>query len=550
MAPLPKRIKLMSTIEQMSRQLEGMVLELNSVTEQCRCESVVPCKHMALIPQEKNTRWNCSFTQRKGQLSFEATIHSFSELRQFLTETMQAFQSNPSSPIQPHHDHHSSKTTLPFFLQQQSNSTSNNKHIVIQLTFRNFKDQAIFFRLLKMENAPAQYADQSTFPFDDPEYISAKKRLISVYFDCLHRITPILIRSYYYPHLRDNPSSLLATSIVAAVTLSSCHHIQTLPHIKQISETARQETRMLLNETLFTSVDLDTCIALFYLGTCEIYSLCSRKAQVYSNLCWRMLQELKEHPLDEIQRETWKRLYYYAFYLEANLCNVHNVSLHDAIPRDPPFPTQMPCEKQEATSIICMHFMAKLFVTTCHNDLLWFKLTTGSLDRVSITTIHQLEHTLYQLWLDIPPELQIGNGPLEYITPLTSRAAWSNPAVLRLNQMYYTFWLTIHIRFMSLHKTTLPFADRALLIASICSDTLTKLFYYMNQHCACAIDTHWLALLNEVLRLLYTSPQPEIRQRARWNQTIMRQVMQSVLMHVPCAPFFEISHYELCTLYK
>jgi hypothetical protein len=529
MAPLPKRIKLMSTIDDMSQKLEAMVLELDQLSH-CQCAGDVPCEHMML----QNTRWACSFTHKRGTLTFQASIHSFSELKQFLMETNHVFESNPASVIQPRssftflHPHHAS-----------------NNHIVI--TFRNFKDQAVFFRLLKMEKAPPPYTDPETLAFDDPEYIDTKLQIISVYFNCLHQITPILIRSHYEPYLKANPSSLLATSIVTAATLSSCHHIQR-PNIKQFSETARQETRMLLNDALFNTVDLDTCIALFYLGTSEIYSLCARKAKVYSNLCWRMLQALKDHPLDDIKRETWKRLYYFAFYLEANLCNVHNVGIHDAVLQNPLLPTPLPCETQ-TTSIICIHYTARLFVTTCQHDLIWFKLTTGNLDKVPIATIHQLEHMLYQLWQEIPPNLQIGNGPFEYITPLTSRAAWSDPSILRLNQLYYTFWLTTHVRFMATDKST-SFGDRALTIASICSDTLTKLFYYMNQHCACAIDTHWLALLYEVLEILCTSQQMDIRQRARWNQTIMKQVLKHVLGHVPCAPFFEISRYELCTLYN
>ncbi|KAG1096893.1 hypothetical protein G6F42_018284 [Rhizopus arrhizus] len=67
--------------------------------------------------------------------------------------------------------------------------------------------------------------------------------------------------------------------------------------------------------------------------------------------------------------------------------------------------------------------------------------------------------------------------------------------------------------------------DRALIIASICSDAASKIFKALFAVMPCAIELHWITMCLDILKMLSFSANIPVKQRAAENLSELGQVL-------------------------
>jgi hypothetical protein len=89
------------------------------------------------------------------------------------------------------------------------------------------------------------------------------------------------------------------------------------------------------------------------------------------------------------------------------------------------------------------------------------------------------------------------------------------------------------------HKTNLTAAafskmdgDRAIIIASICSDAATQIFKVLGDVLPCGIELHWITMCVDVLKLLSTAANISVRERAEKNHNVLSQVLAAKLKDI------------------
>jgi hypothetical protein len=465
----------------------------------------------------------------------------------------------------------------------------------LPLTIKALNAQKIFYTLLITPSPPKNtlMKKQRTIPSQD-EFRSVKLHLIELYFNCYGLIFPVLVKPYYYSLAIKDPDSLLSTILVAIVTHSHCVHINLKNYNwsrQQVAERVRKEAVEKLSNVLFEMEStVELCFCLWVLANIHIYVLHIRQARIYSSLCWRMATELKsvylpilQNPshfngVDCIRAETWRRLLYMIRYLEYNMCMVHDecknmspVAHHIEIG----FPMVLACEKpmpDVLNAVQSFHFVARLTVNAANpsfvsseTELLGLKLITGGLDNVSSILYHRLETGLLDLWKSIPAWMQVGNGPFHYTESQDIKCR--EPTILRMNGVYYVYWMTLQARLMQYPSTTdLKGAslermdgDRALIITSITTDTITKIFALLHTLLPCSLEMHWITMCVDVLKLLSISIHPTVKQKADANIEILMGIVQDHLRSItgknncknsPSTPFLNEMKQRLENLYK
>ncbi|KAI9302533.1 hypothetical protein BJ944DRAFT_269803 [Cunninghamella echinulata] len=166
-----------------------------------------------------------------------------------------------------------------------------------------------------------------------------------------------------------------------------------------------------------------------------------------------------------------------------------------------------------------------------------YRLFAGSLDKASLSDITHLEHRLFTFWKGLPDIYRLTESPMEYVNPTKIELLSDNIHILHLNQFYYASWLTLESRFMEspdtadLTNASLTKIDnqRALIIVSICSDTLTHLFQTLYQNQPCMLDLHWVLITTDVLRMLTTSTSESIRHHASLNLQRCLPILKSLM---------------------
>lgn len=553
-----KRNKLFDAIWTLKKESENIQLQLSQLQSnlepQRACECKELCTHnLKLLPRQSSSRWGVTMTSnQKGIIHFQTTVQSMSDLSKFLTEAFSFLQYNG-------------------YIQQLSES--NGKQI-LRVTYKTLKVETLIRNLIGtvMQNNPPSEATL----IDEHQRRKLKREIIDKYFECSGLCDPILIYSYYYPILSQDPDSLLATTIVAKIAYSKCQHIDMTGYDfsrLEFAKSCRTEAKFLLEEILFDSEPtLEICISLWALCTSSMYALEPKEARFQSSICWRMAIQLKsiytqlQHPTieDNIKAESWKRLFYLARYTEFNFHMAYDLGKDFssiAHHREVGLPTPLPCEAindRFVISVFCYRYVTQLTtnsagITTDNTaEITGLRLFAGVIDHVNSSAIQYQENTLLRMWNSIPENLRLGSGPFK-ITETDCINECKNPCILRFNMVFYIYWMNLHSRVMaSPKKTDLAGAsfnridgDRSLIVASISSDTVTKIFTAISCKFPCVLDIHWLTMCIEVLTLLTTAVNTFIRNRAIYNLELSTKILNLQLEAIgneeskPSSPYLD-----------
>lgn len=542
MVSTTKRNKLFDAVWTLTKESESIQLQLSqmrSVLEPSpTCECVDPCTHnLNLLPNQSSSRWEVTMTSsRKGFAQFQTTVKSLSDLSKFLNEAVSLLKCNG-------------------YIDRLSEASGRQ---TLNVTFKTLKVEALLRDLIskpiKSKSAPV------TTLMDTDQRRKLKRQVLDRYFECSALCDPILIYSYHYPLLIENPDSFMATAIVAKIAYSKCQHIDMTGcdfTRAAFAKSCRVEAKCMLQEVLFDSEPtLEICTALWSLCFSSMYALKPTEARYQSSICWRMIIQLKpkyikmRHPTseDNIKAESWKRLFYMARYTEFNFHMAYDLRKDfSSIAHDTEIglPTPLPCEAADdriVISVFCYRYVTQLTTNAAGisrdnmAEIAGLRLFAGVIDKVQSSAIQYQENTLLQMWNNIPENLRLGSGPFQ-ITETDDINECDNPCILRFNMIFYIYWMNLHSRVMippeESDLTGAAFSrfdgDRSLIVASISSDTVTKIFAAMSSKFPCVLEIHWLTMCIEILTLLTTSVNIFIRNRAIYNLKISTDVLDSLL---------------------
>ncbi|KAI8380038.1 hypothetical protein BD560DRAFT_388244 [Blakeslea trispora] len=547
-----KRNKLYETIWLLEEETENIQFELSQLKMTARNQSRPTSNdncHIRTLPSSSQTQWALTISNSRHGIQLQSNIRSMTDLASFLEEAFNVFIKESKLSI------------------SHSISELDGRQIV-PLTFQSLKYEGMFRPLFSATSSSRSIQD-SDISLELPlaglgnsmeqQIRSLKLAMIRIYFNCYGLVNPFLIHSYYYPILCEDPNSLMATTIVSMVAHSPCIHVDMsgFPFTRaQFADACRSRAKRMLEETLFESEPaLETCIALYILIFSSLHALKNVEGRFQSSICWQMMIQLGPTYLkksniktteDMIKAECYKRLYYLSRYIEFTLHMIYDnakdfshVTQHMGVG----LPTVLPCESMDdrlVNAVLAFQSVGRLIVCIgsgfTESERGATLLMAGIVERIPSHTIRHLEKILLELWETSPPRVRLGHGPYRLIDPATVEAC-TDPCILRCNINYYLYWIMLHTKLMEEpQETDLTGAafgridgDRALIIVSICSDALTKIFKVINVVSPCTIELHWVTLCVDVLRLLATSANIPIRKRAEDNLATLSGVVYDKL---------------------
>ncbi|KAG2198175.1 hypothetical protein INT47_000376 [Mucor saturninus] len=533
-----KRNKLFDAVWTLKKESDSIQLQLSQLQSvldlRPSCGCVDPCTHnLKLLPKQSSSRWEVTISSNhNGFAQFQTTVQSLSDLSKFLNEAVSLLKCNG-------------------YIDKLSETSGKQ---VLPVTYKTLKVEALIRKLIGIPMG--NNSCKALAWMDSGRRTQLKRQAIDRYFECSGLCDPILIYSYHYPLLIESPNSLIATALVAKIAYSKCQHIDMTGcdfTRAEFARSCRVEAKSLLEEVLFDSEPtLEICIALWALCFSSMYALEPTEARFQSSICWRMVIQLKpkyikmRHPSleDNIKAESWKRLFYMARYTEFNFRMSHDlVRDFTSIAHDTEIglPTPLPCEATDdrfVISVFCYRYVTQLTTNaagiTKDNlaEITGLRLFAGVIDQIQSAALQYQENTLLQMWHGIPDNLRLGSGPFK-ITETNEINECHNPCVLRFNMVFYIYWMNLHSRLMiSPHSTDLAGAsfsrfdgDRSLIVASINSDTATKIFVAISSRYPCVLEIHWLTMCIEVLTLLTTAANEYIRNRAIYNLELATKIL-------------------------
>ncbi|KAL9546906.1 hypothetical protein MBANPS3_006430, partial [Mucor bainieri] len=569
-----KRNKLFDTIWCLNQEADLIQLQLAQLQESsnsnspipCQCPEPTQCPHIkSLLPlthsssasasasssssalaSSSSSTWHLTISNNHRGIQLQTSIQSMSDLSFFIREAFSVFVYGDR---------------LPGIDQQQQHGFSERRHPkqLLAVTHKSLAVEAAFRSVFSIQQEPP--------PPPLPEHVDAailhkqvrclKLQMIKVYFNCYALLNPIFIHTWHYPQLQRSPDGLLATVVASYVAYSACTHIEMTGFSfsrVQFAEHCRLQAKELLQDALFDGEpSIDACLALHVMCSISLLTLKGREARIQSSLCWRLVIQLKSTYLHRmlpdtlenmINAEVWKRLFFAARFVEFNFSMAYdrvtdfsNIAHH----LDIALPSLLPCEVLDdrlTKAVLCYQYVARLTTHSAgtETEILGLRLMAGVLDAVPSHIIQYLEYTLMQLWDSVPEPLRLGSGPYRLIDPACVEAC-DNASVLRFNLVFYIYWMNLQSRTMQQpDKTDLTAAafsridgDRALIITSICSDAASKLFKALFAVMPCAVELHWITMCLDILKMLCSSANVPVQQRAAANLGELSRVLLSKL---------------------
>ncbi|KAI8350592.1 hypothetical protein EDC96DRAFT_519337 [Choanephora cucurbitarum] len=548
-----KRNKLYETIWYLEEETENIQFELSQLkmtaSNQSKPTTEEEDYHIKTLPASSKTQWALTISNSRHGIQLQSNIRSMTDLASFLEEAFNVFIKEGKFSISHPISELDGKQTLP-------------------LTFQSLEYEGIFRPLFSAANTPRTTQDSDIsleLPLVglghrlDQQIRSLKQAMIRIYFNCYGLVNPFLIHSYFYPILCEDPDSLMATTIVSMVAHLPCIHVDMsgFPFTRaQFADACRTRAKRMLEETLFESEPaLETCISLYILIFSSLHSLKNIEGRFQSSICWQMMVQLRFTYLDKskikttedmIKAECYKRLYYLVRYIEFTLHMIYDNAKdfsHVTQNMGVGLPTVLPCEMMDdrlVNAVLSFQTVGRLIVCLGsgfnESERGATLLMVGVVERIPSHTIRHLEKILLELWETTPPRVRLGYGPYRLIDPASVEAC-TDPCILRCNLNYYLYWIMLHTKLMEEPQgTDLTGAafgridgDRALIIVSICSDALARIFKVINAVSPCTIEYHWMTLCVDVLRLLTASANIPIRKRAEENLAMLSSVVKDKL---------------------
>lgn len=524
----------------------------NNANISCQCQDPTICQHIkTFLPltntttnsstlPSSNTTWGLTISNNHRGIQLQTSIQSMSDLSFFIKEAFSVFIYGDILP------------------GQQDFSERRNPKQILAVTHKSLAVEEAFRTVFSIQQEPPpplpEHADQTILR---KQIRFLKLQMIKVYFNCHALLNPIFIHTWHYPQLQRNPDSLLSTTVASYVAYSSCIHISmvglSFTRI-QFAELCRLEAKEMLQDALFDQEpSIDACLALWVMCNISILSLKGKEARIQSSLCWQIVIQLKSTYLHRmlpdtlenmINAEVWKRLFFAARFVEFNfsmasdgVTDFSNIAHH----LDVKLPSLLPCEVLDdrlTKSVLCYQYVSRLTTHSAGSDteILGLRLMAGVIDAIPSNIIQYLEFTLMQLWDSIPESLRLGSGPYRLIDPKCVEAC-SNASILRFNLVFYIYWMNFQSRTMRKpNETDLTAAafsrmdgDRALIITSICSDAASRIFKALYTVMPCGIELHWITMCLDILRMLSSSANVPVKQRATKNLQELSQILLNKL---------------------
>ncbi|CEP08082.1 hypothetical protein [Parasitella parasitica] len=527
----------------------------------CNCTDPSHCSHKtskrikpnastALVKcstsNNSSNQWRLTVSQGPQGMRFQTSIKTISDVAVFLAESLRYFTATPTRTP----NYHAANR-----VQQELQVT--NKMLQIEKVLHSF------FKQKQQQQQQQQQQDSRQLLITSSQHDAAnrtfiKRQLVQYYFACAGLINPIFSKPCFLPLLEAHPNSLAATACCAFVAYSQCKHVS---HIDwpvsrdSFAESLRQEAKDLLEDALFEQEpDILIAGALMLLAQCALITLQNGEGRLYTNLCWRMVLQLKDKYMDTLKQlvpeapditpqqaiaESWRRLFYAARYLELNMYMIYDgLADFSSILFDSGIglPTVLSNERNEVEQAIqIFHHVMRLHncQMSTRNDQLKYQLFSGNLSSISIHDVERLENELIGFWKSLPLEFRLSDSPLEYLQ--TDRIQQcDNPYAIYLNQLYYAYWLALETRLMrSPSSTDLLNAnmerfdgERALLIVSVSCDAISKIFHVLYCRLPCAVELHWLLIASDAMAMLRKSANPHIKAKAQKNLKVTLRVLK------------------------
>lgn len=507
---------------------------------------------------DDDDEWQLTLSRSADGLQFQTNIKSVADIAMFLQRSMPYF--SLSTPA---------RQPTYYVDKRLQRLTVTNKMLFIEQLLRTLfgskveEDNDTTSVTIQQQPSPSSSFKSCCSPMI-PTWSRTfiKLHFYDSFFNCFGLIHPVLVRPYYQHTLRNRPDSMLTTAIAAFIGYSQCQHVHvdgmTLMYRRAMAESFRQEARQLLEDSMFEQEpDIEMMGTLVLLGQCSLILLRNSEARLTISMAWRMALELRHKYMEILdadpntvdwillaEAESWRRMFYMIRFLEISLHIIHdgraNISddlLHDNVG----YPVLLPCEQQDPVireSILLYQQVVRM--NECHIftkvDETGYRLMAGTVQSVRCTDIEHLENQMIAFWRSMPPEYKLSDGPMEYLDRNRIQQC-RDYHVLYLNKLYYSTWLSLEARVMHApEETNLMGAslnridgERALLIVSICTDALARIFQELHDTLPCIVELHLVLVASDAMKMLRNSPNAGIRARATDNLHATLRVLKNYM---------------------
>ncbi|CDH48827.1 hypothetical protein RO3G_14266 [Lichtheimia corymbifera JMRC:FSU:9682] len=412
--------------------------------------------------------------------------------------------------------------------------------------------------------------NEESIDHNHPSVINLKRRIIHHYFEQTCYPHQRLIRSHYLPRLLKNTDSLLANSIVAAISNSLCNHVsvQGLPFTRKTFATScQQKAYMQLRDVLFDEPTVEIVASIRHISTCLMLELNVQEARRLVHLGWRMVLVLKNkywhllhsrdnsrdmgHNVSLVEAESWRRLFYDMRSFEMSLAMLFNdgtMDLSSLIASAQYVGRPMRLAEEETsynTASDVYQYLTALSILPGHfdsaferQDITCCMLYAGMIERISYSDMAYIESRLVEFWHILPRAYVLSDAPVMEVLSMERIRQCQEPYIMYLNLAYFMYWILIQMRLMRV-STSVPDTNdtrdsqRALAIVSTCCDAVAKLSLTLYDVSPCLVDVHWLVLISDLLMTFKNAADDVIRTRAQENLQWMMYILNNLSQKPP-----------------
>jgi len=509
----------------------------------CTCTTSTPCSHMKINTHSTTPEWNLTISREQQGLRFQTSIKTIEDIILFTVESLKYFNMASDVPRPP----------LYYSEQRQGQ---------LQVTLKRLDGEEVVAQLIKHSRRQRPVDIDSLRPiFESALYTAITEKLLQNYFECVNLTYALVHEKHFYQHIRKHPECMMVPAICAFMMVNQCQHVK----LDMISPAIRKDlelhfvsqARSSLEEVLFEhKPTLESIATMTYLAQYNLIAMNGNEAWLQMGTAWQMAMDVKPEYLailknphkysqeQQMDAESWKRLYYYIRYVEVNLYTVFQPTsnflslIDDCGLGYPKMNDHDMRDDDHINAFIVLDALVKISVQHLEdsNDNILYALFRGTMETVSQALVEKMEHFMFHWWKALPARFQIGSSPIEYL-PQKNIDACQIPQVLMLNNTYHLFWMAFECRLMrdprdaDLAGTSLHFSnsDRALAIVSMCCDAIARCTEALYRLAPCKIDPPYIIIVIDVMSRLQEAADKKIATVARTNLELTMQILQSIM---------------------
>jgi hypothetical protein len=511
----------------------------------CTCSYPTPCSHVATTSgSNDNSEWNLTISREQQGLRFQTSIKSIEDVIIFTAESLKYF--NIASDVPRHPLYYSEKR---------------DGHL--QVTLKKLHSEELVAQLIKRTNRePRPKSLVSIQPLFEKAYHAAiTQKLLKSYFECFNLTYALVHEQHFYRHIESHSDCMLITAMCSLMMVNQCQHAK----LDMVPIAVRKDLQIYFATTARTALEdvlfdqqptLESVATMMYLGQYNLLSGNGNEAWLQMGIAWQMATELKSEYLpilknanmyqqdQQLDAETWKRLYYYIRFVMVNLYTIFQptsnfLTIMDDCDLGTPIMNDHDLQDEDhKNAFIVLDTLIKISIVHLEysSDNVLYSLFKGSVETVPQASVEKMEHFLYSWWKDLPDTFKLGTSPIEYLTQEKFDKC-TNYHVIMLSNTYHLFWMAFQCRLMrdprkaNLAGTSLHFSnsDRALAIVSISCDAIAKGAVALYRLASCKIDTHYLIIAMDVMSRLQESADKKISSLAKTNLEQTMRILNCVM---------------------